>query len=544
MAKSARKLAEVIGEWQTRLLQLDRRNNLLYFKPRRSAIRILDTSPDDMSEALITSRGGLSFDYAEPRTRWSRDEDTDEDQEEKAEPYVIPGDIRTEIDTLDLQRRLRNLRRKDKEWDDEQGLNVLFLAVGFLEWIDEDGDEARSPLILIPCDLGLASPRDPFYLIRESDDAESNATLMYALSEQGISLAEFGDSAPSEYIRFVSEAVSKREGWRVTNDMYLATFAFSKMPMCKDLERMRVDGVDHPLVRQLAGGEDASSPADLATTDLPDESFLKGGGLDDLLRVRDQYAVLPADFSQLRAIEMARGGAHLVIHGPPGTGKSQTIANIIATLLADGKRVLFVSEKTAALDVVKRRLEECDLDIFCLDLHSERGKKSSVYDQLRESLTRPRSSDTRQFPFEELESKRDYLNRVVRALHSMREPLGQTIFQIHGKFAELLGQLRDIPPVDFVVPKIDKLDQESLAAIIEPCDRIARRQDEFETHTTNRWMSLTERQPSIQLSDAIRTDMDTIHQAIRAIREKVSPRSEWLDLPPLHPATRPYISRT
>ena len=141
------KLAEVIGEWQTRLLQLDRRNNLLYFKPKRSAIRIIDTSPDKISEDLITSRGGLSFDYAEPRTRGSRDVDTDEDQEEKAEPYIIPGDIRAEIDPLDIQRRLRNLRRKDKEWEEEQGLNVLFLAVGFLEWIDEDGDEARSPLI-------------------------------------------------------------------------------------------------------------------------------------------------------------------------------------------------------------------------------------------------------------------------------------------------------------------------------------------------------------------------------------------------------------
>ena len=204
------KLAEVIGEWQTRLLQLDRRNNLLYFKPGRSAVQVVGTSPDVITEALISSRRGLSFDYAEQRTRWSRGVDSDEDQEEKAEPYVIPGDIRTEIDPLDLQRRLRNLRRKDKEWEDEQGLNVLFLAVGFLEWIDEDGDEARSPLILIPCDLGLASPRDPFYLMRESDDAESNATLMYALSEQGISLSEFGDSAPSDYIQSVTEAVSNR----------------------------------------------------------------------------------------------------------------------------------------------------------------------------------------------------------------------------------------------------------------------------------------------------------------------------------------------
>ena len=531
MTQDARKLADVVGEWQTRLLQVDRRNNLLYFRPGRTAIEIVDTSPDEISEALIASRRGLSFDYAEPVRRSARDHERDEDGDEhETEVYVTEGDICTEIDPLDLQRRLRTLRRKEREWEDEQGLNVLFLAVGFLEWIDQDGEEARSPLILIPCDLRQASPRDPFYLLRESDDAEANATLMHALSEHGISLAEFGDSAPSEYIRSAAKAVSKREGWRVTDDVYLGTFAYSKMPMVKDLERMRLQGIDHPLVRQLAGETESSVATDSAPSALPEQDLLKGGGLDDLLKIRDQYAVLPADFSQLRAIETARVGAHLVIHGPPGTGKSQTIANIIATLLADRQRILFVSEKTAALDVVKRRLEECGLGVFCLDLHSERGKKSSVYQQLRESVEDPRNVDSRQFPFESLESKRKQLNRVVRALHSLRKPLGRTIFQVHGTFSGLLAELRDIPPVEFPVTNVGELDQESLAAVIEPCERIARRQDEFEAHTTSRWLSLTERQPSIQLSSAIRSSMDTGRQAIRAIRKEVSSCSEWLDL--------------
>ena len=147
--------------------------------------------------------------------------------------------------------------------------------------------------------------------------------------------------------------------------------------MYEDLTRMREQGVQNELTRLLAVASDASDSHDpsAAGSAMPRDGNLAGGRLDDLLQIRDQYTILPTDFSQLQAIEQARQGGNLVIHGPPGTGKSQTIANLIATLLADRKRVLFVSEKTVALDVVKSRLEKCDLGVFCLDLHSDRGQK-------------------------------------------------------------------------------------------------------------------------------------------------------------------------
>ncbi|MXY79222.1 MAG: AAA family ATPase [Chloroflexi bacterium] len=239
-------------------------------------------------------------------------------------------------------------------------------------------------------------------------------------------------------------------GWWVDTDIALGTFSFSKLAMYEDLTRMREQGVRSELTRMLAGGPgEGGARAGGSAPATPRDSELTGGQLDDLLDIRDQYTVLPADFSQLRAIDEARRGGNLLIHGPPGTGKSQTISNLIRTLIADGKRVLFVSEKTAALDVVKRRLDECGLGPFCLDLHSDRGRKSQVYAQLRSSMADARDGIAQAVSVDELIEHRDHLNRVVRALHEVREPLGLSVYEVQGHFA----QLRDLPRFEqFDVP--------------------------------------------------------------------------------------------
>ena len=233
--------------------------------------------------------------------------------------------------------------------------------------------------------------------------------------------------------------------------------------------------------------------------------------------------MLDADFSQLRAVETARRGSHLVIHGPPGTGKSQTIANLIATLLADGKKVLFVSEKTAALDVVKRRLEDCGLGVFCLDMHSERGKKNSVYDQLAASLSDPRALDGTVFPYETLTERRSHLNRVVRVLHTIRQPLGQTPYQVQGRYA----QVQRLPRVDFEVGDVAALDEARVVRVHAITRRIEVRASEFEAHATSRWRPLKVTRVSVQLPDRLRDQMQAVTGAVAALLGPVTSEAEW-----------------
>ena len=522
-----------IGEWQTRLLQLNRRNTLLYFKPGRSTVGIMGLGPDELYGRLRRSRRGLEFPYAPPPRRRGRFAQDAEPEEEPAVPATSRGDLETDCEVVDLQRRLRNLRRRDREWEEEQGLNVLFVAAGFLDWIDADGERARSPLVLIPCDLERASPRDPFRLRAEDDDPVVNPTLGHQLSILGVDLPALGgDSAEDEsldaYITAVGELVKSRRDWSVDSGISLGAFSYSKLAMYQDLERMLRRGVRSDLTRLLATGGAArreSATASGAAPATPRSEDLAGGRLDDLLDIRDQYAVLPADFSQLQALDQARKGRHLVIHGPPGTGKSQTIANLIATLLADGKRVLFVSEKTAALDVVKQRLEECGLGEFCFDLHSDRGRKSEVYAQLRESLNSPRARIAAGVSADELKEQRDRLNRVVRRLHERRQPLGLSVYEVQGRFAGL----RHLPRFEaLTTPPVADLEQEWIREAEATAGRIARRPTEFLGHDDSPWMPLRVPQRSLQLADLIRSDMADALLAVEEFRVAAQPHTQWL----------------
>ncbi len=528
-------IAGVVEDWQKKLLQLDRRNRLLYFKPGRTAVMIDEHTPDSIAKALSRARRGLKFDFVETRRRKGAD-DNDWDA-------MVPGDIRGDCPTAELQRRLTNLRKRAREWQEEQGLNILSVALGMLHWIDKDREEAVSPLLLLPAQLDKVSPSEPFVLSEDDDDIAGNPTLSEKLRlDFGLELPPFdGNGDAGDYLRKVRSLVESRSGWRVEESVYLSVFAYSKLAMWQDLERVRRNGTSHPIVRRLSGDK---SPARMESENIPRAVLVEkmegqvAGGLDDLLNVREQNAVMEADYSQLIALEAAKSGANLVIHGPPGTGKSQTIANIISATIAAGKTVLFVSEKTAALDVVKRRMDDVGLGVFCLDLHSERGSKTSVYEQLRQSVNDARQVSPGQFDYEAHAALRDELNRTVRALHDARQPLGESVFTMHGRFAEL----RDKPHAAFEVEDIGAMTSRQFAAILSAAGRIAQHPAEYREHHTSVWRALRPMTQFLELANIVRDDMASLIAAVNRLADDTAGIGEGLGLG--KPRSRGQVART
>lgn len=468
-----------IESWQSRLLQLDRRNNLLYFNENsKTAVRLKANDLDALYRSVAESGSkGLQFSFCK----------TILNNEKSA---VMPGQLDALNCTVEeLQKRLSVLRRRDREWEEEQGTNVLYLAFGLLEWIDQQDHTGLAPLLLLPADLLQASPREPFFVSREPEELVLNSTLVHQLSKLGWSFPDLDSDAPiSEFLSNCETEIRKSNfDFRIRREAYLACFAYSKLGMWTDIQNIRKAGTRHLLLRAMLGGDTSHLSTQPRAQPTDNRALLCGGHLDDFLAQKEKLLILPADYSQSLAIHDAQLGHHLIIHGPPGTGKSQTIANLIGALLADGKRVLFVSEKTAALDVVKKRLDKSQLGIFCLDLHSERGKRSEAYEQLAQSICYKPTEPSTFFPTNRFKTLQTKLNKFAQALHHRRTPLNKTVFEVHGR----LALLKDVPEIklsnrsDRLHPS--KLTEADFNYLLSLCFRLQHHQKEFFEHQTSFW---------------------------------------------------------
>ena len=328
--------------------------------------------------------------------------------------------LQTDLVSEELQKRLYYVHHQARSVFEEQGYSVLHLALGFLKWNDRENAErfCRAPLILIPVELERQKVRTQFSLRWSGAELFPNLSLEAKLTEQGIMLPPLETPEDKDgidaYFQEVSEAVSTQENWQVVPDVYLDFFSFTKFVMYKDLEPEVWNVDSHPLLG-LVLGEVAS---------VPKEDGFKPEDVDLKLSSQKVYHVMDADSSQIAVIEDIKKSKNLVVEGPPGTGKSQTITNIIAELLAGGKKVLFVSEKMAALEVVKNRLDRVGLGDFCLELHSRKSNKRQVLQELERTVyaQSPRGvaeTDT----FTRLDSLKMDLNGYVNAIH---EPIAQT----------------------------------------------------------------------------------------------------------------------
>jgi hypothetical protein len=359
-------------------------------------------------------------------------------------------ELQTPHTDSDLQKRLYHVNNRAEALVEDAGYNALHLALGFLEYQPDPRSEEsrRAPLLLVPVELRRRGAGSTFRVRWNGEEVQANLTLQRKLEEQGIELPDLGAAdAPEEihaYLQDVSDLVGGRDGWRVAPDIRLGFFNFTKFIMYKDLDPEawpeEAGPADDPLVEAVL------DPT--AVTDEP-EPFPEDR-IDEATEPGEALHVLDADPSQVAALEDVKRGRNLVVEGPPGTGKSQTIVNAIAELLAEGKTVLFVSEKMAALDVVKSRLDDVGLGDFCLELHSDKARKKKVLEEL-ERLARidGYEADVPREPYEQLERRRAQLDAYVDAIRTPYGGVEEAPFDLIGQREEALRHFEDgFPLVD------------------------------------------------------------------------------------------------
>ena len=330
----------------------------------------------------------------------------------------------------ELNRRLIALARQSRTDLEEGGVNTLFLAIGFLQW-QAPGQlrPHRAPLLLMPVRLTRQTSSRAYALTRLDEETVVNETLLELLRSQfriaipGLSPLPTDASGIDipRILQLFRQAIADLPGWDILEEAALGLFSFGKFVMWTDLTSRSDELAHNPLVHHLMTG--AGLYDDGIQVFPPEE-------LERHLKPADLFCPLSADASQLTAVLYSALGKSFVLHGPPGTGKSQTITNIIAHNLALGRRVLFVSEKKAALDVVHRRLSAIGLRPFCLELHSSKAGRAEVLRQFAEALAVPDQPEPQDWKrlTDELTTQRDALAAYVAALHRTY-PNGLTAWQ-------------------------------------------------------------------------------------------------------------------
>lgn len=448
------KIEEKVRMARQRLLDLTLRNRLLnYYPSGRRTIQVVDEISREIFDILVLQEKTMQFKPSEVS-----DEEIpllfEEEELENTKPLKHHTDrlLKTDLTKEELHRRLSYVHRQSETVFREQGYSILYLALGFLEWteIEHTNQLNRAPLILIPVELKQHKVRTRFSLCWSGSELFPNISLEAKLREQGVEFPTLETSeektAVDAYFQSVTEAISYQKNWRVVPDIYLDFFSFTKFVMYRDLNPAGWVIDNHPLLGEVLGEATQVNEVDEFK---PEEV--------DQVPSRNFYHVMDADSSQIAVIEEVKKGRNLVVEGPPGTGKSQTITNIIAELLAAGKKVLFVSEKMAALEVVKDRLDSVGLGDFCLELHSNKSNKREVLQELERTLSTALPKKTWQNQiFDQIDSHKESLNAYVNALH---EPINQTQkspFMLFGIREMAQGHFenveRDMPRITFVNP--------------------------------------------------------------------------------------------
>ena len=422
-----REIQAALKTWRDGLVGLTRQSALIKFRASKTSSLSIDAPTPD--EVLTRLRSG------KPQV-FRGDVNPDETDTAESLPDTFFHSPRPDSEVGPV---IRNLMRKSSAEFLDRGLSVLYLAFGMLDWRDVDDTAMVSPLLFVPVQLLPRGPKETPRITLGEDEPVLNPALALRLKEFGIDLPTTEDidglsvSETLAMIRATLETHTTFTGWLLHETTYLSTFSFTKEAMYKDLDDNAATILEHPIVQALA----TSDPSQQS----PEFQFdpIEPADIDRFAPPELTPLVLDADSSQRAAVAAALAGKTFVMDGPPGTGKSQTIANMIGVLLHAGKTVLFVSEKMAALDVVRNRLVVAGLGSYLLELHSHKASRKEVATELLKTLDNvakpPMAMPT--VARRGVQVRREQLNDYAAAMNEVRTPLNMSLHQVLGLYANL-----------------------------------------------------------------------------------------------------------
>lgn len=423
--------------WERKLLDLSLRNNLLNTRITRNTLQLISADLDKFEDALAD---GSEFRLLPKPTDWDNplydfgiyhSLASSDPVIELIKSEISQKRLRTYLTDLELDKSLKHLYRSSRLSIEENGANTLYMALGLLRWYETPNSERPryAPILLFPVEMIRKSAAKGYIIRSREEDIMLNITLLEMLRQNfGINVPgleplpqdESGVNVRLIY-SIIRNSIKNLPKWDVEEQAILGIFSFNKFIMWNDIHNNSDKLIQNKLVRSLVNGK-IEFDVDDSVTDASD--------LDKMVGPADIVLPISADSSQLEAVYEAINDKTYILHGPPGTGKSQTITNIIANALYQKKRVLFVAEKMAALSVVQNRLEAIGLAPFCLELHSNKARKTDVLSQLRRTteIVKQHSPEHFDRDAKRLFELRKDLNVYVEALHKMY-PFGLSLYQ-------------------------------------------------------------------------------------------------------------------
>lgn len=445
-----------LDDFAEKLLDLTLSNRLLNFKESKYSMLSVKTEDSNKLYDMIMDSTRLEFfDIDKFVQSVSEIKDLNEidipfhDLKRHLENKVKAKQIIGYKNKISVKQVLKNITSKANESLTEKGINVLYLCFGFFKYkFDDSKKDYLAPIVLVPVKLTNSSKASPYYLELYEEEAIINPAIMYKMElDYKLKLREIDDNEDlSTYLEYASDFVKKLE-WEVIDEVSLGLLSFHKLNMYMDLVENEDYIVQNPLVKNILGQR--VNKEDLYSKYNVSNEF---------------YNVVDADSSQLEAIKAIKNGESIVLQGPPGTGKSQTITNIIAQSIYDGKKVLFVSEKLAALNVVYDKLKKADLDEFCLALHSNKVNKKEVIAELYDTLNSPKTrvSDEALEEIKEIDALESLLDNYASLLHSKTEIFDMTPYEIFSNYATL----DKVNSYDLVFEDVSKIKRNSIAVLM------------------------------------------------------------------------------